>query len=80
MEQKNLTRDIELINLIGSKVFKETRINDNRYSDKVNSMQGTSENSETTKYNLNLLFEENLLNMIEITQKQIRKEIQVVIG
>ena len=33
LEQKNLTRDTELINLIGSKVFKETRINDSRYSD-----------------------------------------------
>ena len=43
-------------------------------------MQGTSENSETTEYNLNLLFEENLLSMVEMTQEQLRQELQVVIG
>ena len=43
-------------------------------------MQGTSKNSETTEYNLNLLFEENLLNMVEMTQEQLRQELQVVIG
>ena len=43
-------------------------------------MQGTSENNETTEYNLNLLFEENLLNMVEMTQEQLRQELQVEIG
>ena len=43
-------------------------------------MQGTSGNSETTEYNLNLLFEENLLNMDEMTQEQFRQEMQVVFG
>ena len=33
LEQKNLARDTKLINLIGSKVFKETRINESRHSD-----------------------------------------------
>ena len=43
-------------------------------------MQETSENNEITKYNLNLLFEENLLNMVEMTQEQLRQELQLVIG